>query len=696
MRNLFMRVGQSVLLGLLLFLFACNNPNTKTPLPIDPNPPAAQVPAVPGGFASSNLTTRAVTLSWEVAAGAQDYTLERGEGAAPSSWTALTLSAPAALTYSDTTLTPSTTYSYRLRANNTVGSSDWATLNLTTPALPPNAPVVPSNFASSNLTSSSVRLSWEAVVGATRYALERGLGNSPSTWTALTLSSPNATQFDDTGLTPQTTYSYRLRSGNADGDSPWVVLGLSTLSAALPAAPANFASSNLTAGGVRLTWDAVAGATRYALERGLGSSPTTWEALTLTSLMATQFDDGTLEPQTSYRYRLRSSNTAGDSGWVFVGVTTPAAPAVNWRVEPWASGLRDPNNASSPDVVWSMRFTPDNTRMLYTPRDRTTIEVRSIDVATKQVTTILGTAPVRDENFAGILGMTLDPNFATNRHLYICYSLFVNGARRNRVSRFTLGSALTDERPMLNLAGGFTQNGCRVVVGPDGKLYASMGYTGDFSIAQDINQPGGKILRINLDGTIPTDNPFYGQTTGDARAIWTFGHRNPQGIAFRPGNSQLWSTEHGENTRDELNLIIRGQNYGWPLCVGTQAYGVTLFVPNEPEAIRNFVCTGRNLSATNYQPAIRQYEQDGSSSIAPSNLIFYTGRTFLGWRNNLFFLTLRTGRMYRLVLDGDRIAREEILITNNQYGRLRDIMVGPEGYIYFSNDSGSIYRIVPQ
>ncbi|MDX2006384.1 MAG: PQQ-dependent sugar dehydrogenase [Meiothermus sp.] len=597
-----MNVFQKVLLIGAVFVLACNGPTRSTPQPDpQPQPPAAQAPAAPAGFAASGITQNAATLSWEAAPSAQDYTLERGQGASPSSWTPLALTAPGALGHTDTGLTASTLYSYRLRANNAAGSSGWATLSLTTLAEPPSPP-------------------------------------------------PPAP-------TP-------------------------------PNPPANLAASELTAGSVRLTWGAVQGATRYTLERGLGSSPSTWTALNLTAPTATQFDDNTLEPATAYRYRLRAGNATGDSDWVSLPVTTPAAPPVRYRIETWASNLRDPNNSSSLDVVWSMRFTPDLTRMLYTPRDRTRIEVRSIDVTTKAVTTIPGDSVVRDENFAGILGMTLDPDFARNNHLYICYSTFVDGnQRRNRVSRFTLGSRLTDERQLLILAGGFTQNGCRVMFGPDGKLYATMGYTGDFSIAQDLNQLGGKILRINPDGTIPADNPF-------GSAVWTFGHRNPQGIAFRPGSNQLWSTEHGENTRDELNIIVRGRNYGWPLCVGTQAFNTPLFVANEPEAIRNFTCTGPNLNAENYMPAVRQYEQDGSSSIAPSNLIFYTGRTFLGWRNNLFFLTLRTGRMYRLVLDGDRIASEELLI-NNTYGRLRDIMVGPEGYIYFSTDGGSIHRIVP-
>lgn len=553
------------------------------------------------------------------------------------------------------------------------------------PVQPVLAPAAPIGFISSALTPTSLTLNWEAVANAEAYSLERGLGDSPPSWTAQALSSPTATAYSDTQLTPNTRYSYRLRASNSAGPGDWVGLSLTTPNLpSAPNVPGNFASRNLTSSSVELIWTAVETATRYALERGFGSTPSTWTALTLAP-NATSFTDPNLDPQSTYSYRLRASNALGDSPWDELRITTPTAPVMAWRVENWLSGLNDGRGNS--DVVWSMRFTPDNSRILYTPRDRTVIEVRSIDFASKEVSTILGIASVRDENFAGILGMTLDPNFASNNHIYICYSLFIDNTRRNRISRFTLGAILSNEVPLLNLAGGFTQNGCRVIFDAEGKLYASMGYTGNFSIAQNINELGGKILRINPDGSIPADNPY-------GNAVWTFGHRNPQGIAFRPGTTQLWSTEHGENTRDELNQIIRGRNYGWPLCAGIQAYGVRMIVPNEPEAIQDFLCTGPNLTAANYQPAVREYEGGNGSPIAPSNLIFYTGNRFLGWRNNLFFVTLRTGRLYRLVLNGDQVATQEILI-NNTYGRLRDILQGPDGLIYFSTDTGSIYRIVP-
>ena len=187
-------------------------------------------------------------------------------------------------------------------------------------------------------------------------------------------------------------------------------------------------------------------------------------------------------------------------------------------------------------------------------------------------------------------------------------------------------------------------------------------------LAQDPASLGGKTFRINPDGSIPAGNPFGNSP------VWTLGHRNPQGLAFHPVTGALWSTEHGPEKRDELNILRPGMNYGWPTCEGT-----------EP------VCG----KIANYAPAIRQYED--ASTIAISDLVFYTGNAFPAWRNQLFFVSLKTGRLYRLALDGERVAEQEILIDNT-YGRLRDITVGPDGFLYFSTDAedGKILRLRPR
>ncbi|MEO6063054.1 MAG: PQQ-dependent sugar dehydrogenase [Thermoflexales bacterium] len=337
---------------------------------------------------------------------------------------------------------------------------------------------------------------------------------------------------------------------------------------------------------------------------------------------------------------------------------TPSPGPIAWRVETVIEGV---------DRPWSLNFAPDG-RLFFTSRD--TGVISALDVARGSVTAFAGLPRVRVGGEAGLLGMALDPAFAQTGWLYACYSYASGGQALNRLSRFTLRDrALGSELVLIDAMPGATfHNGCRVIVGPDGLLYASMGEASERALAQNATSLGGKTFRIKPDGTIPADNPFGNSP------VWTIGHRNPQGLAFHPLTGALWSTEHGPEKRDELNVIVGGKNYGWPTCEGTAP-----------------VCG----AITNYVPAIRQYED--SATIAISDLVFYTGDAFPAWRNQIFFVSLKTGRLYRVVLDGERVVDQEILIDNT-YGRLRDITVGPDGFIYFSTDAvdGKILRLRPR
>ncbi len=341
------------------------------------------------------------------------------------------------------------------------------------------------------------------------------------------------------------------------------------------------------------------------------------------------------------------------------GTTTPAPPPtpVAWRVETVAKGVNRP---------WSLNFAPDG-RLLFTSRD--TGVISALDVKSGVVTAFSGLPRVRLGGEAGLLGMALDPDFARNGWLYVCYSYGDVLNARNRISRFTLrGTVLSEEKALIDALPGSTyHNGCRVIIGPDGFLYATMGEAENRDGAQAPAFLGGKTFRINRDGSNPADNPF------GASPVWTLGHRNPQGLAFDPVTGALWSSEHGPEKRDELNIIRKGMNYGWPKCEGTTA-----------------ACPG----IANYAPAIRQYED--SSTIAISDIVFYTGDAFPAWRNQLFFVSLKTGRLYRALVRNDAVIADEIMI-DNIYGRLRDITVGPDGFLYFSTDAedGQILRLRP-
>lgn len=325
---------------------------------------------------------------------------------------------------------------------------------------------------------------------------------------------------------------------------------------------------------------------------------------------------------------------------------------VRWQVETVAENVNRP---------WSLNFLPDG-RLLFTSRD--TGGLSALDVERKTLTSIRGLPTPRIGGEAGTLGMAVDRDFDRNGRIYVCYSTETGGAG-NRLSSFTLvGDRVSDERVLLNMPGAMYHNGCRVVQNAAGQLFVSMGEASNTALAQQRDSLGGKILRIEADGSTPSDNPF------GASAVWTLGHRNPQGLAIEPGSGLLWASEHGSSTRDEINVIRKGQNYGWPACEGTQP-----------------TCSG----VQNYMPAVREYERD--STIAISDMVFYQGDAFGPWAGQLLFVSLKTGRLYRVEVEGGRVLRDVILI-DNAHGRLRDVTVGPDGFIYFSTDDGNDSKVL--
>lgn len=324
-----------------------------------------------------------------------------------------------------------------------------------------------------------------------------------------------------------------------------------------------------------------------------------------------------------------------------VGAVPPADPALAFKEI--ASDLPHP---------WSLKFAPDG-RLFFTTRNGPW--VGALDLQSKKVTR-LGTVPnVRMEGEGGLLGMELDPGFIENRTLYLCYSTWRAKKPVNRVGKFQVTeTGLKEVAEYLEAPGATYHNGCRIVASPRGFLYISMGEAGDKPKAQDLKSNSGKIFRLTMSGAIPKDNPFPNSP------IWTYGHRNPQGLAFRPGTEDLWSTEHGPDTNDELNHIQKGKNYGWPNCVGEDRCG------------------------KDYEPAVRAFTK--TSTIAISNLIFYNDAAFPGWSEQILFVSLKAGRLYRVKLAGDRVEEEKVLI-DDEFGRLRDLASGPDGLVYIATEN---------
>ncbi|OGO04232.1 MAG: hypothetical protein A2Y73_00585 [Chloroflexi bacterium RBG_13_56_8] len=294
----------------------------------------------------------------------------------------------------------------------------------------------------------------------------------------------------------------------------------------------------------------------------------------------------------------------------------------------------------------------------------------------------LAELPVAAIGEGGLLGLALDPDFARNGYLYVMYTYQRGLGLANRISRLTLqGEKVTDETVLVDaIPGGRNHDGGRPAFGPDGKLYATTGETGDRNLAQDVGSLAGKILRMNPDGSAPTDNPYPGSL------VYSYGHRNPQGLAWQPSTGALFAAEHGPSgemglcCRDEVNRIRPGANYGWPIV--TEAPGDPRFV----------------------DPILHS----GLDTWAPSGLAFYQGDALALWNGNLFFGALRGQHLHRLVLGGPDQSQviEEEQLYQGEYGRIRDVVLGPDGYLYFttSNRDGRgspvaeddrILRIVP-
>jgi aldose sugar dehydrogenase len=314
---------------------------------------------------------------------------------------------------------------------------------------------------------------------------------------------------------------------------------------------------------------------------------------------------------------------------------------VRFRVETVLTGL---------EIPWSLTFAPDG-RLFVTERPG---RVRIINMATATSELALTLDGVFAQGEAGVLGLALDPEFPQNRFVYIYYSANGSGGPVNRIVRYREVNSRLGERAVLldNIPAATIHDGGRVRFGPDGLLYATAGDAANQNLAQDAASLAGKILRLNRDGSSPRDNRF-------GSPVYTYGHRNPQGVDWHPTTGDLWAVEHGATGNDEVNAIRAGLNFGWPRIEGAATM------------------TGMETPDVFYNPAI-----------APSGASFYRGQRFPLFANNLFVATLRGSHLLRLTVDtaSRRVTAQERLLEGT-YGRLRDVVSGPDGYLYFCTNN---------
>lgn len=331
---------------------------------------------------------------------------------------------------------------------------------------------------------------------------------------------------------------------------------------------------------------------------------------------------------------------------------------------------------------WAMAFLPDG-RLLVTEKDG---KLRLVNLETRAVGEVTGVPDVAYGGQGGFGDIALHPQFADNGTVYISYAEAGDGDTR--------GAAVATARLNLNDAGGGSLSdlnviwrqapkvtgrghyGHRLLFSPDGQyLYISSGDRQKFDPAQDMTSSMGKILRLNLDGSVPADNPFAGQ--GEvASQVWSLGHRNPLGIAF-DGQGRLWNNEMGPRDGDELNLVVRGENYGYPLVSNGNHYD------------------GTSIPDHSTRPEFKAPVITWTPVISPSSMLHYTGDKFPEWQGNMLIGGLSSQSLVRVQIDGESAREAERYVMGN---RIRGVVQGPDGAVWLIEDGkdGRLLKLMPK
>ena len=359
-------------------------------------------------------------------------------------------------------------------------------------------------------------------------------------------------------------------------------------------------------------------------------------------------------------------------------VATPLSAQQTREIEQGYPGIRVEQVVAGLGVPWGMTFlSPD--QLLLTERAGI---VRLLDLKNGSIVNLSGTPKVVAEGQGGMLDVAIGPNYAAEGWIYFTYTKRSRSEAATTLARARLAQhRLLDWEDLLvtdSATDARRHFGSRIAFDDKDHVFFGVGDRGERDMAQDLSNHVGTIMRLNLDGSVPADNPFVG--IDNARdEIWSYGHRNPQGLLFDRVTNRLWSIEHGSRGGDEINLVIKGRNYGWPVI----SHGKEYWGP---------VSVGEGTSKPGMEAPRKVY----IPSIAPGSLIIYRGDAFPQWRGNLFAGALKLRHLNRITLSdsGQVIDEERILADLGE--RIRALAQGPEDWIYFSTDSGRILRIRPQ
>lgn len=358
-------------------------------------------------------------------------------------------------------------------------------------------------------------------------------------------------------------------------------------------------------------------------------------------------------------------------------------PAVGaQRLEPVdgdESGFRAVTISEGLEHPWSVAFLPDG-RMLVTERPG---RLRVIKDGKLDPRPVAGLPEITASGQGGLLDIVLHPDYQQNGWLYFSYVAFGTGGMGTRVARARLDGMQLHDLELL-----FQQNigsmsgrhfGSRLLFDREGFLYITVGERGDQRRAQRLNDHAGSVIRLHDDGRIPQDNPFLSRADA-APEIFSYGHRNPQGIALHPQTGEVWLHEHGPQGGDELNIVRSGQNYGWPVITYGVEYGI-----------------GTQIGEGTHKAGMVQPIYYWVPSIAPSGMSFYDGERFPQWRGSIFIGSLKFGLLTRLVLHDGEVVKEERLLRG-RLGRIRDVRTGPDGLLYLLTDAsnGRLVRLEPE